>query len=117
MYLCNVTTGGVQPPVGETVILVPNMAKVKPNRTLQIAATGAESITWTSSDEAVATVDANGLVTAHQCGMAAITATAASGASQWCAIFVYLPGDVNESGNLNIADVTALISMVLSGDY
>ena len=32
--------------------------------------------TWTSSDESVATVDANGLVTAVACGMATITATA-----------------------------------------
>jgi uncharacterized protein YjdB len=37
------------------------------------------SITWSSSDESVATVDANGLVTAVAVGTATITATAADG--------------------------------------
>lgn len=36
-------------------------------------------VTWTSDNEAVATVDANGVVTAHQGGIATITAVAADG--------------------------------------
>ena len=29
----------------------------------------------------------------------------------------FMPGDVNNDGNVNVADVTALISAVLNGDY
>ena len=47
-----------------------------------------KSITWKSSDEAIATVDANGKVTAVAVGKATITATAASGISVECAITV-----------------------------
>ena len=48
------------------------------------------NVTWTSSDEAVATVDAGGKVTAHAAGTATITATAAdgSGVSGSCAVTV-----------------------------
>ncbi len=38
-----------------------------------------QSVTFTSSDETIATVDATGLVTAHKKGIATITATAANG--------------------------------------
>lgn len=45
--------------------------------TLQLTAdTKADTLTWTSSDEAVATVDANGLITAVAPGTAVITVTA-----------------------------------------
>ena len=46
------------------------------------------TITWTSSDEAVATVDANGVVTAVAPGTATITATAANGVSATCVVTV-----------------------------
>ena len=45
-------------------------------------------ITWTSSDEAVATVDANGVVTSVAPGTATITATAANGVSATCVVTV-----------------------------
>ena len=115
--VCTVTADGGSQPPADNIVLTPNMAKLKPNKTLQIAVSGADNVTWSSSDETVATVDSNGLVTTHKCGLAAITATAASGASQWCAIFVYLPGDVNEDGLVDINDVTTLINMVLTGTY
>jgi len=49
-----------------------------------------KTVTWTTSDEAVATVDATGLVSALKVGIAEITATAAdgSGASATCQITV-----------------------------
>ena len=46
------------------------------------------TITWSSSDEAVATVDANGVVTAVAPGTATITATAANGVSATCVVTV-----------------------------
>ena len=85
---------------------------------MQLAVTtdGAGAVTWSSEDESIATVDANGLVTAVKTGMVAINAVAANGASTWCAIWCYLRGDVNEDGKKSIVDVTSLINMLLSGD-
>lgn len=45
-----------------------------------------QTVTWTSSDEAVATVDANGLVTALTYGKTVITAKTANGLSASCEI-------------------------------
>ncbi|MBQ5467194.1 MAG: Ig-like domain-containing protein, partial [Muribaculaceae bacterium] len=111
--ICNVTTEGTQPPMND-LTLDPIMAKLKPGQTLQINATGADNITWTTSDNSVATVDANGVVTAVKSGLVAITATAASGATAWCAIFVYNPGDVNEDEDINVMDITALIDIIMN---
>ena len=47
-----------------------------------------KSVTWKSSDEAIATVDVNGRVTAVAVGKATITATAESGISAECSITV-----------------------------
>ena len=112
---CVVTVdGGSQPPVTESITLDPIMAKLKPGNMLQITATGADNLTWTSSDSSVATVDANGNVTAVKSGLAAITATAPSGAKAWCAIFVYNPGDVNEDEEIDVRDITALIDIIMN---
>ena len=46
------------------------------------------TITWTSSDETVATVDANGVVTSVAPGTATITATTANGVSATCVVTV-----------------------------
>ena len=47
-----------------------------------------KSVTWKSSDEAVATVDTNGKVSAVKVGKAIITATAASGVTATCELTV-----------------------------
>ncbi len=47
-----------------------------------------KSVTWTSADNTIATVDANGKVTAVAVGKTTITATAASGVSATCEITV-----------------------------
>ena len=115
---CSVTgvNGGGGETPGSVLALNTKMAKLQLTNTLQLAVTteNAGAITWSSEDESVATVDANGLVTAIKPGMVAINATAANGASTWCAIFVYLLGDVNEDGLRNISDVTTLINILLS---
>ncbi len=48
-------------------------------------------LTWTSSDEGVATVDANGVVTAVAPGVSVITATTVSGVSATCVVGVEDP--------------------------
>jgi len=61
-------------------------AVVTPARALQ-------SLIWTSSDESVATIDANGLITAHHTGKATVTAAACdcSGVSAWIDVWVVIP--------------------------
>ena len=57
----------------------------------QLTATGAENIEWTSSDEAVATVDASGKVTAVGAGSATITAASKDATSAACVVTVNAP--------------------------
>ena len=112
------TPGGVQPPTPvQSLELNCKMAQLAPNATLQLVVTtpDAGAITWTSEDESVAAVDQNGLVTAIKPGMVAINATAANGATTWCAIFVDKRGDTNLDGQVTIGDVTTLIDYLLSG--
>ena len=47
-----------------------------------------KSVTWSSNNEAVATVNANGTVTAHKAGTADITARTANGKSASCTVTV-----------------------------
>lgn len=50
-----------------------------------------KSVTWTSSDPSVATVDASGVVTAVAAGEATITAEASNGLTATCAVTVTAP--------------------------
>lgn len=74
--------------------------------TAQILPEGAnKTITWISSDESVATVE-NGVVTAKAWGTTTITATTVNGLSASCIVSVWMKGDVNNDGVVNVADVT-----------
>ena len=81
------------------VAVDPGTITLAPNATQQLTATVQpanaynQSVEWTTSNVAVATVDANGLVTAVAPGTATITATAAdgSGASGACEVTVLQP--------------------------
>ena len=64
---------------------------IKKEETAQLTASGAEGITWSSSDEAVATVDENGLVTAVGVGSATVTAKADGASSAACVVTVEGP--------------------------
>ena len=60
---------------GETLTLTPSIVSLKKGETHQYVFTSTYDVplTWTSSDKDVATVDENGLVTAHKAGNAFIT--------------------------------------------
>ena len=75
-----------------------------------------KAVTWKSSDNTVATVDANGVVTAIAMGKTIITATTTDGTnlSASCIVTVIpTPGDVNNDGNINITDVVTVASYIL----
>ena len=80
-----------------------------------------KAVTWTTSDPAVATVDESGLITAIAAGTATITATTTDGTdlTASCKVTVEdpaIPGDVNGDGNVNGADIVAVINYVLADD-
>ena len=116
--ICVVSTpgGGEITPVG-ALELNCKMAKLSPDATLELAVITPDvgTITWSSEDDSVATVDQNGIVTAIKSGMVAINATTDSGVTTWCAIFVDLKGDMDQDGKVSIADVTDIIDYLLKG--
>lgn len=83
-------------PEPTSIELNPSKVTMKTNETLQLKATilpedaSDKSVLWSSSDESVATVDENGIVTAVGAGNAVITATTADGSnlSAECAVTV-----------------------------
>lgn len=88
---CQITV--IATPAG-SITLNKTVATLKATETVDLEATimpettTDKSVTWKSSDESIATVDANGKVTAVAVGKATITATAASGVSAECVITV-----------------------------
>ena len=69
--------------------LVPAAISIYYKSTTRITANGGQPITWTSSDPSVATVEANGTVTAiGRSGTAVITATTTEGQSATCRVTV-----------------------------
>ncbi len=69
---------------GTSIVISQTEATVMAGRTLQLTATTnpeGQKVTWTSSDESIATVDYNGLVTAVAEGTAEIKAAAGAGSA------------------------------------
>ncbi len=65
-----------------------------------------KTITWTSSDESIATVDNNGIVTAIQQGFATITASTSNGMVATCAVTVTIIPVESISLNKNKLELT-----------
>lgn len=96
--------------VGDTGQLTANIAPANASN---------QTVNWSSSDATVATVDANGLVTAVAAGTATITATTADGGfTDTCTVTVTAPGAVGSAdadvrfGALNFTGVTVTASDV-----
>lgn len=109
----------VTPILSSSISIEPSSASILEGSNLQLHATilpentSNSSVTWTSNNNNVATVDANGLVTAKKRGNATITAKTSDGSniSANCSIRV-LRADVNGDGDVNVTDVVLLIDML-----
>ena len=64
-----------------------------------------KTLTWTSSDEEVATVDNKGVVTAHKNGTAKITATSDNGEQDTCTVNVIIPADAIDLSGIKATSV------------
>ena len=103
------------------VVLSASEAKLYVTETAQLTATvlpaaAIPDVMWGSSDEHVATVSADGLVTALNDGSATITATAADGsdAKAECRISVTTrAGDANSDNRITIADAVAIANYIV----
>ncbi len=82
---------------GETADLIPIIRPEEANFNT--------AITWTSSDESIATVDQNGIVTAIHQGFATITATTANGKIATCAVTVTIIAVESISLNKNTLEM------------
>lgn len=109
----NVTVLPVAP---ESITLNKTSAELERGQKVTLTVTltpsdAADSITWTSSADTVASVDENGVVTALSAGEAVITAETINGLKAACTVTVNassLPGDANGDGQINAADRMAL---------
>ena len=117
---CEVTV--IYHPVTE-IAISQTTANLKVGENLQLTATinedaSEKSVVWTSSDENIATVDDNGIVTGIHYGLVTITVAAKNegDVTASCKVKVYLIGDVNRDGQISIADVTALVNIILGKD-
>ena len=116
---CKVT---VIPTLANSITLDKTEVSFKANETVTLtptilpATTTNTVVVWTTTDEKVAVVDANGVVTAIGVGEATITATTTDGSnlSASCAITVLpTPGDVNNDAVINVTDVMTVASYIL----
>ena len=116
---CKVT---VIPTLANSITLDKTEVSFKANETVTLtptilpATTTNTVVVWTTTDEKVAIVDAEGVVTAIGVGEATITATTTDGSnlSASCAITVLpTPGDVNNDAVINVTDVMTVASYIL----
>ncbi len=91
-------------PVSSVKAIVGTMAQLLPTTLLNPTAG-----TWESSNTNVATVDANGRITAVAPGQTTITF---SGDLSYT-LYVYKPGDVNTDGSVDVMDINIVISKIL----
>ncbi|MEE1366254.1 MAG: leucine-rich repeat protein, partial [Muribaculaceae bacterium] len=112
----------IDPTIAESITLNIESTTLKANETIELIAnvlpelTTNKSVTWKSSDEAVAIVDTNGLVTAIGVGTATITATTIDGSnlSASCIVTVEATlGDANNDAIINVTDVVNVASYIL----
>ena len=78
-----------------------------------------KTVTWSSDDTSVVSVDQNGKITAHNAGETVVTATAAGGKSADCLVSVepvtviaYKKGDVDNSGVIGKKDAALVLKYI-----
>ena len=110
---CKIT---VAKTLAESVTLNKTTASLKATETLTLVATVLpenatnKSVTWTSSNEAVATVDANGKVTAVAVGEATITATTTDDSNLSASCKMTIVATPAESITLNVTEVSLKVN-------
>ncbi|MBP5514517.1 MAG: Ig-like domain-containing protein [Bacteroidaceae bacterium] len=107
-----VTVGGSTPATGLTVSSNSLNLLTGTSQALVVSPSPANA-TWTSSDPLVATVTNDGVVTGVKQGSATITCTVNGQSSTPFPVTVISLGDINRDGNISIADVTALVNIIL----
>ncbi len=118
---CVVIVKGIQ---AESITLNQTEVEMTEGNVLQLTATilpdnaAIKTVSWHSDDEAIAIVDASGLVTAVAPGTATITATTQDGTnlSASCQVTVtksVTPGDVNGDNKVNVSDYVTTASYIL----
>ena len=108
----NVTIGGATP-VSNIVVTVNSLNLLTGMTQALVTTPVVAGATWSSSNTAVATVSANGVVTGVAPGTATITCTTDGGQSSPFSVNVLPLGDINRDGIVTIADVTALVNIIL----
>ena len=116
--------------LAESITLNMTEASLKVNETTTLTATVLpetvtnKSVTWTSSNESVATVDANGVVTAIAAGEATITATTVDGSnlSASCKVTVEsgstgLPISVTPASGSTVGELQRIVFEFSAADY
>ncbi|MBO5749002.1 MAG: Ig domain-containing protein, partial [Muribaculaceae bacterium] len=123
---CQVT---VVAALAESISLNMTEASIEVSRTTTLTATVLpetatnKTVTWTSSNEAVATVDANGLVTAIAVGEATITATTTDGSnlSASCLVIVEalrgFPISITPASGSTVGELQRIVFEFSAADY
>ncbi|MBR4887049.1 MAG: M6 family metalloprotease domain-containing protein [Muribaculaceae bacterium] len=118
---CHVIVKAVQ---AKSLTLDKHEAELRLDETVKLTASilpvqaAGSIVLWSSSDTSVATVDANGVVTAVGIGEAVITAVAeGTDVKDTCVVSVVpTPGDANNDGIVTVTDIVVTASYILGDD-